>query len=464
MTKEMRRLCLEHTNLSEDDILEIDMQVQRIKERRLYPNLDVFIDIIDTYTGEAVVVYQRRPLEKPSLYSRDIVGEIAKRSNEPAVYRTMETALNSVDLLARSQEGRLMRQKVYPIRNNQKNIAVLILEEWVDEDTLAQNKSPMINQASILKRDDFIIDKIDTAILYFNEAGLLYKINPAGEVLYKKFGYLEKIINLHYDNLSLDFSTFEQIMYFKTLAQNTSSMEREVFFDNSYFDVKYIFMEQSLGFIMMMKDITEIKLKEEEIIHKSVAIREIHHRVKNNLQSIISLLRIQARRCQFDDARKVLDESVNRIMAIARTHELLSKQLEDNIHLEEVLTSVVNNLVRSYSENRRITVTQTVDPTIFLESDQTVTVALVVNELVQNCYNHAFKGRDTGSIQISAGMEERNIMICVQDDGIGYDVTNKKEMNFGLEIIKSYVEDKLRGTLATQSDSTGTRTTIKFKP
>ena len=465
MTNRLRSLCAKHTNLSNDDITEIEKQINQISDKNLYPESDVFIDIIDCYSGEAIVVFQRMPICEKSLYSKDIVGDIAKRKNEPAVYRTMETSLNSLDLMGKSQEGQSMRQRVYPIRNNKKNIAVLIVENKLDDSNNADTKIDE-NIYEISADDDFIINKIDSAVLSFNDKGKLYRVNHSGEKLYARFGYQDNLINLHYDNLSLDFSTFEQIMYFKTVAENTSSMERKVFFNNSYFDVKYIFAESHLGFTMIIKDITEIKMKEEEIVHKTVAIREIHHRVKNNLQTIISLLRIQSRRTEIEDAKQILDESVNRVQAIARTHELLSRQLEDNIKLEEVLISVMSNLQRGSDENRKITVERDINSDIYLSSDKTVDVALVINELVQNSYKHAFEGKEVGTIKVSADYDQgqRFIKISVEDDGVGYDINDEEAINLGLQIIKSYAEDKLRGILKIQSDSNGTKTTIKFKP
>ncbi|MBC8862640.1 ethanolamine utilization protein, partial [Escherichia coli] len=83
-----------------------------------------------------------------------------------------------------------------------------------------------------------------------------------------------------------------------------------------------------------------------EIVSKSVAIREIHHRVKNNWQSVVSLLRIQGRRSTSMEAQKILNESVSRILAIAATHELLSKQMEDGINLYMVIETVAYNIER----------------------------------------------------------------------------------------------------------------------
>lgn len=110
--------------LSHEDIDELISQAEQILARKLYPDNDVFIDVMNGLTGDAIVVFQRPPLAKKSLYSKDIVGQKAKRKNEAAVYRTFETSLNTVGLLARSQEDVMVRQRVYPIRNQKKILAL----------------------------------------------------------------------------------------------------------------------------------------------------------------------------------------------------------------------------------------------------------------------------------------------------------------------------------------------------
>lgn len=164
--------------------------------------------------------------------------------------------------------------------------------------------------------------------------------------------------------------------------------------------------EQECRFILILHDITDIKVKEAEIVSKSVAIREIHHRVKNNLQSVVSLLRIQGRRSTSVEAQKILNESVSRILAIAATHELLSKQMEDGINLYMVIETVAYNIERCCTDCPKVAVRMDIDKRIYLDSDRTVALALVMNELLQNSYDHAFHPNESGEILLQIKEEK----------------------------------------------------------
>lgn len=115
---ELRRLCEKHLDLSSADIAELVRVSEELETSSRYEEVDVFIDIFDQVTREAVVVYHKRPVCLPSLYQGNVVGLEANKKNEPGVYRTMTTSLNSMGLYANSQEQRLIKQTVYPIRND----------------------------------------------------------------------------------------------------------------------------------------------------------------------------------------------------------------------------------------------------------------------------------------------------------------------------------------------------------
>lgn len=460
-SKKIKEFCQEYTELSTADISELIIQAELILTKNLYPDNDVFIDVMNELTGDAIVVFQRAPLSKASLYSKNVIGEKAERKNEAAVYRTFETSLNTIGLLARSQENVMVRQRVYPIRNQKKNIGVVIVEDSVNQ----QMKSYLSSQIGekTTTTNEFVTDNIDEGILIFNPKGYLVQMNRAAEMYYQEFGYLDDILGMHYDNLSLDMSTFEQLNYLRSRSPELTTMKKEIEFGNMYFELKYIFDESENTLTLIIRDITEVRKKEAEISDKAEVIKEIHHRVKNNLQSVVSILNIQARRSTSNEAKKALTESVYRIMAIARTHELLSKQLEDDISLKSVLDSVIENMQRCYEDLYHINVESSIDQTLILTSDSVVTIALVVNELVQNCYDHAFNGQDHGNIYIDVTQKNEYVYISIEDDGIGYDTEKKEQLNLGMQIVTSYVKEKLRGKLKITSNHLGTKIFFYFK-
>ncbi|MRI73670.1 histidine kinase [Enterococcus mundtii] len=461
-------LCQRYTNLTQSDIQELCRTSAYLAESKHYEMADVFIDVFNEMTKEALVVYHKKPKYIPSLYKHEVVGKEALLKNEPGVLRTMETSLNSIGLLAVTQENRLIKQNIFPIRNEQRTIGVIIVEEGVEQpigaverQELQSNEQGTIAIESTV--DPLIMDQLAEAVLIFDTTtGNLVLANHRAKELYRKLGYREMINDLHYDNLSLDYTTFEYVLYQMNDQTKNRLIELETAYLNYYFNIRKVWIDAGSRVAMIIQDNTEVKKKEDEIVSKSVAIREIHHRVKNNLQSVVSLLRIQARRTTSKEASKVLKESVNRIMAIAMTHELLSKQVEDNVSLRQMLEAVMYNF-RHIFNPEKVRLNLTVDPTITVSSDQMVSISLVVNELLQNIFDHAFEADQNGVVEVSGEIENRVITITVTDNGNGYDINRNKETSLGLMIVNSYIKDKLKGKVKIESSNKGTKTCFYFE-
>lgn len=402
----MIQLCQEYTSLSPDDIEALLHSAQRVEKNPHYEEIDVFIDVYNEMKKEALVIYHKRPKTQKSLYKRDIVGEDALLKNEPGALRTLETGLNSVKLMAVSQENILIQQSVFPIKNNGKTIGVIILEKGVAEDDIKESNDRISDRLpsseTLSHLDQSFVNQLPEAILVYDKYGFLISSNKEAKNLYRRLGYKDRIKNMHYDNLTLDYTTFDYIMYQIGRQASNQTIENETAYLSYYFIIKKIWIEKGGKLLVIIQDNTDVKSKEAEIISKSVVIREIHHRVKNNLQSIVSLLRIQERRTSSTEAKKILRESVSRIMAIAASHELLSKQVEDQVSLYQTLEAVVFNFrhIIQSSPEREIDLTLDIDQEIQVLSDEMVTISLIVNELLQNVFDHAFDSHQSGQVRI----------------------------------------------------------------
>ncbi|PEX93248.1 sensor histidine kinase [Bacillus cereus] len=462
-------LCEKYTNLSSAEISKIIESLHNIIIAKKYDEYDIFVDVLSKFSNEAIVVYHRQPRKGVSLYKKSAVGDKALRENEPGVLRTLETGISSHELVAKTQENHLVRQTVYPIKNKRKVIAVLIVEKDISEAikdnfNIAKNQYNIEDVSSTLtamvRFNESISNQLDDAILVFDKYGYVRLKNSIADTYYRNLGYLEDIQGLHYDNLSLDQTTFGDMM----TNDKSSSCKKEIHIGEYYFSVKKKFIyEKDFRFVVILHDLTEMKDKEAEIISKSVAIREIHHRVKNNLQTVASLLRIQGRRCKSDEAKKYLNESVNRILAIAATHELLSKQLGDSVDMIEVIQAISYNIQRCFIDCKNVNVQMDVHQSIYIDSDRTVAIALIINELMQNSYEHAFNDYSNGTISVNISEEQGYITIELNDDGTGFDIATCVNKSLGLTIVQSYVKDKLKGSIQMNSNVNGTNITITFK-
>ncbi|WP_232698630.1 sensor histidine kinase [Brevibacillus daliensis] len=470
MEEQIRHLCRLHTDLSTSDITRIIEVAESIECSSEVD--DIFIDVLSKYASEAIVVYHRRPSNGKSLYKRSVVSEKALRENEPGALRTLETGIMSQGLIANTQENHLVRQSTYPILNNDKVICVVIYERKVNEEiqsdfnvTIPSLQSEEIPSSltAALGFNEKVINQLDDAILIFDKDGFVKLKNKKADIYYQRLGYLEDIQGLHYDNLSLDRTTFLQVMREESDFPN-GQKGKETQMGDRFYKVKRLYVrERGLRLVVILQDMTEIKMKEAEIVSKSVVIREIHHRVKNNLQTVASLLRIQSRQVESPEAKKSLNDSVSRVLAIAATHELLSMEVEAQVNLLEVIHIIATNIQRCFVNCNNVQVEMKTNHPICLDSDRTVAIALIVNELMQNCYEHAFGDCMEGKIVVSLLLENGYVTLKVMDDGKGFSVKNTTRKSLGMSIVHSYVKDKLKGKFDIESSSNGTTARFTFK-
>ena len=199
--------------------------------------------------------------------------------------------------------------------------------------------------------------------------------------------------------------------------------------------------------IVVISDVTEVRKKDKEILIKSAVIQEIHHRVKNNLQTIASLLRLQARRSDSTEVKDALKESVNRILSISVVHEFLSQQQEEMIDVTKVTRNILNLIAQNMLRPDFNLTTEFSGGTIVLPSQQASNLALIVNELILNSIEHAFAETDSGTIGLKISHTADKYILDLYDDGPGLPIgfEKKRSKSLGLQIIRTLIEDDMEG-------------------
>lgn len=195
---------------------------------------------------------------------------------------------------------------------------------------------------------------------------------------------------------------------------------------------------------------------------ETAARREVHHRVKNHLQLIASMMNLQARKTEHEEVRQAFRENIARVLSIASINELLTSGENGPMPLMPFLEKLRQNLALLYDKEAFITLTLEGDE-LTVDPDQATDIAIVVNELVSNAYKHAFRGRDKGGIRLILKRGERYSSITVQDDGSGYDFHREEEQGLGMSLVKMTIRDKLGGKLYLTSDAGGTSATFDFR-
>jgi two-component sensor histidine kinase len=221
--------------------------------------------------------------------------------------------------------------------------------------------------------------------------------------------------------------------------------------------------QQRFGALVLCRDVSELRRREMELVTKDATIREIHHRVKNNLQTVAALLRMQSRRMVSDEAKQGLEQAMRRVATIALVHETLSQGLTQSVDFDELIGRQFRLSAEVASPSQQV---KTQRSGLFgdLPSDFATPLALVINELVTNAVEHGLEGR-TGTVWLLADRSETEdgdelLTVTVEDDGVGLPDTPYAE-GLGLQIVRTLVMSELGGTIHWQArDGGGTAVQI----
>ena len=213
-------------------------------------------------------------------------------------------------------------------------------------------------------------------------------------------------------------------------------------------------MGKRLGALLLSRDISEMRRRERELLTKDATIKEINHRVKNNLQTVSALLRLQARRAGNQETKLALQQAQRRVEMIAIVHERLSQTIEEVVEFDEVFGSLLRTI-------RDVAVTEApVD--IFLQgsfgrvrAEQATALAVVLNEVISNAIEHGLP--NGGTVEVRCAREYNRLLVQVRDDGMGMDpeALQKKGRGSGLgtNIVRTLVTGELAGSISWEAAS-----------
>jgi two-component sensor histidine kinase len=194
-----------------------------------------------------------------------------------------------------------------------------------------------------------------------------------------------------------------------------------------------------------------VALEHGRAVLRGVLAQEIHHRVKNNLQTVASLLRLQARADGVIDARKALEDSVNRILAIAAVHEVLTERRDEAVDLAQLFERLRAMLVQGVGTGRHVDAE--LEPVI-LAGNSATALALVFSELLSNALEHGGP-----RVRVELSSDDGEVLLAIADNGPG--IVGEPTAGTGLSIVRALVRDELRGTLDLRSER-GTRAEVRF--
>ena len=203
------------------------------------------------------------------------------------------------------------------------------------------------------------------------------------------------------------------------------------------------------GSLILLRDVTELRLRERELVSKEATIREIHHRVKNNLQTVAALLRLQGRRMENPEARAALEEAVRRVGSIALVHETLSQSFSDFVEFDEIADRLLHTVldVSDGPAGANRVVAERFGTFGLLPGEVATPLSMVLTELIQNAAAHAWD-ESGGTLTLAVNRIRDKVRLRISDDGAGLPADFDPAGSLGLSIVTTLVEGELGGRLA----------------
>lgn len=454
--RRLAELCRKKSSLKEEDILIMESLLGSLQHFADLAGADIFIDVPAWTLDAAVVVAEAKPATATSLYKGSVVGEYAFRHNEPAVFQTFESGERAISVQGMSQEGVPIYQTVTPIKNSMGEIIAVLIMERDNSFQVRQEMTVQFLSQTTQKLTDTLLSMAGVGeVLPTLIHDALFIVDPKGRISYANRVACDflKDLNNGFDPVGL-------------LVEQLTGSVRElgpVFSSDS--DVEEVQVQghtvlvRSLpildntevqGTVYLLREITELRKKERQLIAKSAVIKEIHHRVKNNLQTIASLMRLQMRREQSRETRVAFQESINRIRCIALVHEIFSRETPEVIELQECMRRIGQILMENMLPPEQQVEVEVQGDEVYIHSDQATPTAIVVNEIIQNSLKYAFPGNSAGKIRVLVENQAGKVRIEIKDSGIGFppDFSQENNANLGLQITYALVEESLGGSIS----------------
>ncbi|MBW0017660.1 MAG: sensor histidine kinase [Mycobacterium sp.] len=425
--------------------------------------------------GQLVCVAQCRPNTAPTVMLADAVGSVVVEDSLPLVAATFASGTLTRESDAGqedSSEPAGPNVQASPVRYGEHVVAVLTqhqaaldprkagqletayldcaadLVHMLSEGTFPDVGDVAMSRSTPRAGDGFIRLDVDGIVAY---------ASPNALSAYHRMGLTTELegrnlIKVTRPLISDPFEAQEVAEHVLNLLAGGSSMRMEVDAGGATVLLRtlpLVVHGKNAGAAILIRDVTEVKRRDRALISKDATIREIHHRVKNNLQTVAALLRLQARRTVNAEGREALIESVRRVSSIALVHDALSMSVDEQVNLDEVIDRILPIMNDVASVDQPIRINRVGDLGV-LDSDRATALIMVITELVQNAIEHAFDPVATGgSVTIRAERSARWLDVVVHDDGRGLPegFSLEKSDSLGLQIVRTLVSAELDGSL-----------------
>jgi two-component system, sensor histidine kinase PdtaS len=471
-------LLAEHSELSGSSAANLQ---NLVSEWQLLADLS-FSDLllwVPTDTDQLVCAAQARPTTGTTAFFDDRVGDMATLSGDALLRRAWDEERVVREDPPLDADGPWIRREVIPVRHADHLIA--LIER--DTSSMVGREASLLETAYVDAADDLFQMVCDGT---FPPAELprelhtgpragdgLLRLNADGDVVYGSPNALSAYHRLAYNGeivghdlaaltrllINDPFDATELASRITGAVHGSPSLRMEVEAKTATVLFRALPLRpfgRPSGALVLVRDVTELSRRDKALLSKDATIREIHHRVKNNLQTVAALLRMQGRRSEDESVRQALGESVRRVASIALVHETLSTSPDDRVDLDQIVDRLVPMIsdVAAAESSARVKRLGTFGT---FGAELATPLVMVLAELVQNALQHAFAtdgrepsgGEPPGLVTITVERTAKELDVRVSDDGVGLPegFSVERSSGLGLQIVRTLVDSELLGSI-----------------
>ena len=458
-------LLASHTHLDDDQTGHLQRLVASwgLLADLCFADLLLFV-AADEPSTDLVVLGQVRPVTNQTLYRSDLVGTVVPGDDRPLVARSLAQG----EIMDGEVTNQTLKERVralcIPVRWQGRTIAVVNREAAPSvrhPGELERTYIEVFNRfARMIASGEFPFaseegpseeaPRVGDGVILLDGSGRVEYSSPNAISALHRVGVHANTEGMRLGQLGLEEMAVRTA--FANGVPDTEEIERGPQVTVLMRCIPLIDSTQVTGAVVLLRDISELRRRDRLLLSKDATIREIHHRVKNNLQTVSSLLRLQGRRLESPEAKAAVEESVRRIRSIALVHEILSHEAGDDVPFIEIVRPLVRMVEEGLlSPEAPVDIKITGDAGK-LPATIATPLSVVLNELLQNVVDHAYPAGDEphrGHVLVELDNNGTGLTVRVTDDGAGLPpgFSFEASTGLGLSIVRTLVTTELNGTI-----------------
>ena len=430
-----------------------------------------------------VAVAHIRPTTAATVFPQDVIGDEILWGSRPRI----DQALSGAEIVRDAQPEKfgelLIKEETIPVIFQEQVIAVISRHRnaelmrqpsrlELNYREVAHNVYRMVAEGTFpYTEHSELFDpavRVGDGLIRLDVSGAIIYASPNAKSAFNRMGWAGELDGNVLGDIARKVSQIQREAHEEAMEASLSGKSlRRVEIENSGGTIDLLALPllaggDRIGAIVLLQNVTELRRRERELVTKDATIREIHHRVKNNLQTVSALLRLQSRRIEDPAASAALNEAVRRIASIALVHETLSSSAEASVAFDDVLVRLVTHALELSPRMGELKIARTgelgsLDPRI------ATPLSLVVTELIHNALEHGL-AESGANLTLEVSRSENSAQIIIFDDGVGLPegFTILESANLGLQIVRTLTENELRGTINLIRTERGTEAQLNF--